>query len=249
MQGRDVLRQVAVAGAGVMLVGLGLTGDYGEGAAVRSPVVPAGYAFAIWAPIYLSNVAFVVQQARPSRRADPERRALGWPLAAAYASISLWSRVFAWQRPWLTGGLLGVTFASSALAYGRLWPAEGRERAWLVRLPVGLLFGWVSVATAASVSEQLLRPGGLEVDPTAVALPALAALGALGVAVSARAEGPPAYPAAVAWGLAGVAVAQRTKRPLLALVAGALGLAVAGAALVARGRRGQGAERGTRSVR
>jgi hypothetical protein len=198
MQGRDVLRQVAVAGAGAMLVGFGLTGDYGEGAEVRSPVVPAGYAFAIWAPIYLSNVAFAVHQARPSRHADPELRALGWPIAAAYAPISLWSRAFAWPRPWPTGGLLGVTFASSALAYGRLRPGEGRERALLMRVPIGLLFGWVSVATAASVSEQFLGPGGPDLDPTAVALPTLAALGALSVAVSARAEGPPAYPAAVA---------------------------------------------------
>jgi hypothetical protein len=131
-----------------------------------------------------------------------------------------------------------VTWAAAGLAYHRLPPPESSlAPTWTVRVPVGLLFGWLTVAAAAGQSEELLDPANsdLDLDPERLAIAGLAAVGTIGSAITLGVDRSLAFPAAVAWGLGGVIVAQIEERPAVALAAGAalaaVGLATVGALL------------------
>src|SRR3712207_1379871 len=66
---------------------------------VTTVMVPAGYAFSIWGPIYASTAAYGIYQARPSLREDPLLRRVGWLTAPAFLGTSLW--LLAAQRQWI----------------------------------------------------------------------------------------------------------------------------------------------------
>ena len=99
MVDRDLLRQVTVAAAvsGGFIVGV--SGDYGDAAAGPSLVVPASYAFGIWAPIYVGLFSHAVYQALPARRRDRVLRRTGWATACAVGLSGLW--VWAQDAPGL----------------------------------------------------------------------------------------------------------------------------------------------------
>jgi len=71
-------RWATVAGA-VFQVLAGALVPIGE-IATRFPslVIPAGYAFAIWGPIFLLGLVYAAYQMLPSRREDPLLRRVGW---------------------------------------------------------------------------------------------------------------------------------------------------------------------------
>lgn len=249
---RDVVRQAAVVLGALIGIGLGLTGDYGSGESSPSPVAAASYTFFVWALIYAGILTFAVNQALPSRRTDRVLRRAGWPAAAAFFAIGLWADVFLLERYWLTEALVLVTLAVALLACARVRPAVAplrRRDCWLVRAPLFLLGGWLTVATVVGSTEALLTEGfayfGLGATLYGVLLLLLA--GAAATAVTLLLRGSLAYPWAVAWGLVGIVVTQLGDRPAVALtaVAMALLLVAAGAWTVAGGP-GRGSPRGVR---
>lgn len=205
---RDRVRQVTVLLAIVIGTASGLVGDYGTDP--FSPIfTPATYAFVIWAPIYLGSLGYAVHQAKPSQATNPLLRRVGYPSAAAYLLTGTWIR--AEGRPWLVIVLIAATMAAAALTYSRL----GRQRSgiagtekWLVRAPIGLHTGWITLATLVATT-QALNQLGVTISGTAETRAAvvLLAVGAIiGGAVSGWVPASPAYAAALAWGLTGTAV-------------------------------------------
>ena len=65
-------------------------------------VIPAGYVFSIWSVIYLLLAAFTVDQARPSRAADPTLRRLGWLPALTGVLNTGWLVLFHYEAFVLT---------------------------------------------------------------------------------------------------------------------------------------------------
>lgn len=237
MVDRDLLRQVTVVAAvgGGFIVGV--SGDYGDAAAGPSLVVPANYAFGIWAPIYAGLFSHAVYQALPARRRDPVLRRTGWATACAVGLSGFW--VWAQGVPALELSLIAVTTAAAVTAYTQAAPVQQSEAAsvrdrWLVRIPLGLFSGWITVATVAGSGEALITSGISAPWPGAEAW-STAALVAAGAAAAALAWWRPvslAYAVAVTWGLAGVAVRVLPQHPapgVAALVAGAA-VAAAGVA-------------------
>lgn len=226
---RDVARQVAVVAAVVGGVLSGATGQYGDGEDSADPVLPADAAFAVWAPIYAGVACYAVHQARPGVRRDPLLRRTGWPLAAAVGLSGLWVKV---QDPPVAQ--LPLVAATTAAALGALLRSapSGRHREppsasspvaeeYLVRVPIGLLAGWLTLATSAATTEVALA-SGLRVSERAadrwgaLVLVTTAALGAL---TARRAAAPASYPLVLGWGLAAVAVRDRRRYPISAVVA------------------------------
>jgi hypothetical protein len=207
----DGVRQAVVVGSVVGGIVSGATGDYGEAGPSPSLVLPADYAFTIWGPIYAGSIVYAVQQARPSRRADPVFRRTGWAAAAAYGLAGTWVRVQ--RHPRLQLAVIGATAAATALSYARARPATPQEQLsaqdrWTVRVPLGLFAGWITLATAAGGTEAIMaaRGGDLPVDHTRWAVGVLTVTGAAVATIGRRAPLSPAYPAAVSWGLIGTAV-------------------------------------------
>ncbi|MFD1142118.1 tryptophan-rich sensory protein [Larkinella insperata] len=123
---------------------------------------PAGFAFSIWGVIYLGLLGFAVYQALPSQRTNPRFRAIG-PLVLLNGLFnSLWLPIF--QNEWLfvsvlfIAGLLYTLYGINLglrLNVGQIPAAEK----WLARVPFGLYFGWVTVATIANVCVWLQSSG------------------------------------------------------------------------------------------
>jgi hypothetical protein len=244
MPDRDLVRQIVTAGAigGGFLVGV--SGDYGDSRTSPSLVLPSGYAFAIWTPIYAGLFSHAIYQALPAQRRDPLLRRTGWATACAVGISGFW--VWTQDIPGLELVLIAATTTAALTAYLRSDPQldtaapTGRDH-WLVRVPLGLFAGWISVATVAGGGEALIAAGlrtpwpGVEAWSTAVLLGTGAAAGS----IAWRWPVSFAYAAAVSWGLIAVAARNLPAHPVpgvAALVAGAA-VAAAGFAGVRRRQR------------
>lgn len=240
MVDRDVLRQMAVAVAVVGGFLVGVSGDYGDAAAGPSLVVPANYAFGIWAPIYAGLFSHAVYQALPARRRDPVLRRTGWATACGVGLSGFW--VWAQDIPGLELSLIAVTVSAAVTGYIRAAPVEKNEVAaardrWLVRAPLGLFSGWITVATVAGGGEALLDAGISAPAAEAWSTAALLAAGGVGAAVAWLRPVSLAYATAVIWGLAGVAVRILPQHPVPGAAAVLAGAAVAAAGVAGARRR------------
>lgn len=248
MPDRDVVRQVATAAAigGGFLVGV--SGDYGDGRSSQSLVLPSGYAFAIWTPIYAGLFAHAIYQALPAQRPDPLLRRTGWATACAVGISGFW--VWTQKVPGLELTLIAATTTAALTAYlrSRRQPQEDhtslRDR-WLVRVPLGLFGGWITVATVAGGGEALIAAGlkapwpGAEVWSAAVLIAAGAAAGTIALSKPVSL----AYAAAVSWGLAAVAVRNLPRHRVPGIAAVLAGTAVAAAGCAGAWKRARSLER------
>jgi hypothetical protein len=234
MPDRDLLRQCAVAAAVAGGILSGATGDYGDARESTSRVLPANYAFTIWFPIYAGVIGYAGYQALPAQRRNQLLRRTGGPAAAAVGLSGLWVRT---SSPAVQLPLIAATTSAALLGYVRAMPVDKAERTsaaarWLVRVPLGLFSGWITLAAGAAVTELLIdrgvRPPRPGADFWGAAL--LASLAGASVAVTRRIPVSAAYPAAVAWGLAGTAVRTlpRYRAPGIAAALGAGAVAFSG---------------------
>jgi hypothetical protein len=223
---RDVARQVLTVVGAVFQVVAPVIGFVGEdvGAtsdANRSLIVPAGYAFAIWSLIFLLCLAYAVYQALPGHRTDALLRSVGWWAAAAFLANGVWELLFPAQQFALAQLLIVAIFAFAALAQAGVVRAARsrplrRGEAWLVALPIGLLFGWITAATLVGFATTLVATGVWSSTGTveAVVGALLLLAGAAIAAVVLRASRPApagnriAYGGAVIWALVAVVVNQ-----------------------------------------
>jgi hypothetical protein len=194
-------------------------------------VVPADYAFVIWSPIFLLCLAYAVYQALPAHRENPLLRRVGPFTAGAFTLNGLWEILFPARQFLLAQVVIVGIFACAAVAYFRL-VLVARERSlgakerWLVALPIGLLFGWITAATLVSFATTFVALGLLEGGiGEAVLGAALLLTGGLVASVVLLAEeaaplqGYLAYTVAVLWALAGVVVNQYDESVLTTVAA------------------------------
>src|SRR5918995_1014225 len=184
-----------------------------------SLVIPADYAFAIWGPIFLLCLAYATYQALPANGQNPLLRRVGWSLAGAFFLNGLWEVLVPLRQPVVLQAILAGIFAYLAVAYLRLVRSEhgilSRADRWLVALPLGLLFGWITAANAVSLNDTLVEVGllGSGVGGALVGALLLIAGAVLASAVillsgAGPLQGLLAYAGAVLWALAGVVVNQ-----------------------------------------
>jgi benzodiazapine receptor len=137
-------------------------------------VIPAGYVFAIWGLIYALLGAFSIDQARPSRAADPTLRRLGYLPAMTGALNTVWLLLFQYEVFVLTVpvmiGLLVSLIAINAVTFADRDHLAGPMR-WTIRAPFSVYLGWITVATIANIAQTLKAIGfdGFGIDPPIVA--------------------------------------------------------------------------------
>ena len=225
------------------------------------PIVPMGYAFSIWGPIFAGSLAYAVYQALPPQGARTLLRRMGWATALAFACTTAWPLVA--QDPeleWATVALLATIAAALGLAVREIVRERAERGApfsrgdrWLVVAPVSVFLGWATVATFANVGTALRQagvtaPGAAEAGLTLVMLAAVTGLAAWATVAS---RGNAWFAATVVWGLVAITVANASgwRREQNLVVAGAAVVCtVVVAAALRLGRREARQPRGTSAV-
>jgi heme/copper-type cytochrome/quinol oxidase subunit 4 len=136
----------------------------GQSVALRSqaalhPLVPAGYAFAIWAAIYLWSLISAVWQMGEKHRDDPALKAVGWNMAGVYLINSLW-QIWVPLRglEWISFVLvaLALVLGLSGLLRLRELGAVSGEDTGFVFAPMALTSGWLTAATFINFTSVLV---------------------------------------------------------------------------------------------
>ena len=221
----DLARQTANVVGALFQIGVTLAAsaairevtDEGSGSLVE----PALYAFAIWALIFVLSLVYAAYQALPSNRENPLLRRIGWFTVGAFFCTGLWS-VFVPERQFvLAQTMLVVIFACLAIAYLRLahdlrGRASSMGERWLVALPLGPFFGWITAANAVSLTSEagrfgLVNSGGTSEALLGATLLLLGGILAAAVVLISKAgpvQGYLTYAATVLWALVAVIVNQ-----------------------------------------
>lgn len=191
----------------------------------------AGWAFSIWGLIYAALLAYGIYQVLPGTPRTPFLKRMGAPSLLALAGITAWIFAAAYDIEWLTIVLIVGSTAALIVPLTAAGPtqdgASGRERLF-VAWPLGLLAGWLTIASAVNILTVLNGNGQLPaaLEPGQWALAAVGLVVVIALWVTARTR-LPAYPLPIAWGLAGVWAAEQARNPDLSLAA-----AIAGGALL-----------------
>ena len=187
----------------------------------RTLVNPSGWAFAIWAPIYLGEAAFVTAQVFAS---DATTAALlphvTAPFVAANLFQSLWCASFrpsyskGWERYISVAMLAGTGYSLSLVqsAGSALTAIDSSITPYLL-LPMTVHFGWVSAATLVNLNGSLASNENASTR-SLIALGHSSALiaTALGVGLT-IASSIPAYGLTLAWALAACADGMAKRSP------------------------------------
>lgn len=187
-------------------------GDVGE-ASSRFPtlLVPAGYAFAIWGPIFLLGVMFAAWQLPAARGNDGSLRRLRPWATAGFALTALWTPVFLAQA--YVGAVLVIWASLATVLAGAVLaaraPGSSAAATPLPRIALALHAGWLTLAAFVNTAQLLLATGFTTQADQWPASAALWLAAALVLLAAQRALSPApaallAYSAAAAWGLVAV---------------------------------------------
>lgn len=118
-------------------------------------ITPASYAFAIWGVIYLGLISLAIYQVLPNHRDDPYLRKMGYFLVIASGAQILWVFLFLSRFFWLSVIAMLIILIALIMLYLRLKSfshPESQKEKWLVKFPISVYFGWISVATIVNVA-------------------------------------------------------------------------------------------------
>ena len=177
--------------------------------------VPAGYVFAIWGLIYLLLIIFAIYQALPAQKTNPRLRRIGYLFALSCVANIVW--LFLWHYeifPLTLLAMLVLLFCLIAI-YIRLETGVSRVstgETWAVRLTFSIYLGWITVATAANITDVLdyLKWNGWGISPVVWTMIVLAAVVVIAAAMSFTRRDI-AYQLVILWALAGIAIKQASQ--------------------------------------
>jgi hypothetical protein len=210
------------------------------------PIIPAGYAFAIWSVIYLGSVIYGVFQLARSRAQDPLLAKIRPFTASAFLATVCWLIAARFNLTgltvicmlWLLASLLPV-FMSFMKPKSRFTPAEQ----FAMVIPLSIYTGWVTVAVFADMSAFLHRHGLLNIllTPAGWAVVFLIVAGVIATRLTFKSASVP-FALTICWALVAILVANITREnhPAVAICCAAL----TGAQLLALvlSKRGRAAE-------
>lgn len=187
----------------------------------------AGYAFSIWSVIYLGLLAYAAYQAISPSASPSLLDRFGWPSIIAITGCGLWLLAAGADAKWATVAI--ITVSALALIVPLLQGTRGPSRdRWLIVVPLALLAGWLTVASAVNLLTVLTATGNVpDASATLWAIGGIVVTFAIAAAVTLLSTSW-VYAVPIAWGLVAIFVAEQGRRPEAAWTA----LACAGALLV-----------------
>lgn len=194
-------------------------------------ITPANYAFAIWGLIYLGLIAFGLYQLQPTQRQNPRLRRCGYLLVLACLAQCIWIYLFLYRLFPLSILAMAGILVPLIVMYRRLefdQPVTSRQERWLVRFPISIYLGWITVATVVNGAIALysVNWNGWGLAPAIWTVIMMLISTAIAAFVRYRYQDP-AYPGVTIWALVAIAIRQSQTPPIaITGIAAAIGLAL-----------------------
>jgi hypothetical protein len=198
----------------------------------RPAIQPAGYAFAIWGPIYLGLIlqaGFGLWKRAGDAVWTPSRL----PLIGAVTLGTVWLAI-ALAAPIIATLVILLMAVLAITAFLRAPTLPDR---WILSAPIAMFAGWLTAAAAVSTGVVLAGYGWL--SNTASTLVMLALVLVVAITVQSRRPAMPLYAATVIWAIIGVVVVNWADVPAVSY-AGIIGIVVLAATTAGFWRRAAG---------
>ncbi len=201
---------VVVATAGVLFVNYLATKGYIGGITPNyisdkypTYLTPAGYAFSIWGIIYLGLIVFSLFQLMPVQTENYQKVRSFYLLSCLANCVWIW--VWHHQMIEVSVGAMLVLLASLIAINVNL----SKEDSLIARVPFGIYFGWITVATIVNITICLVYLGVNATNSVALTLACILIGMATIIGVMVRLQLPnAAYGLTVAWGILAIAIKQ-----------------------------------------
>ena len=174
-----------------------------------NPATPAGYAFAIWAVIYVGALVYAIYQALPSNAHDALLQRIGWLTAAGYLLCVGWLLAARFGPGWMTVPIIVgmLPCLGAAFLIAARWPeSHGATRHAVLLVPLAIYVGWLSAAAFVNAADVLPGYGfdrfGLSAHAFGVLV--VVAAGLLGLAVTLYTSAYPPYVLTLLWALVAI---------------------------------------------
>jgi len=170
-------------------------------------ITPSGYAFAIWSLIYFGLVAFSIYQALPKNTGRFAKIRTVYILNCAANCV--W--IYLWHYEEILASLVVMFVLLGTLVFinVKLLKTESATEYWLARVPFGIYFGWITVATILNFTIALvyLNVKTSDFSTSILASVLIVAATLLGIIIRFKLVNV-AYPLTIAWALTAIAVKQ-----------------------------------------
>ena len=212
---RSPLQRVAIILAVVVQIGssylpmLGFGEPIGDRSdAIRTLITPAGYAFAIWGPLFLGSIVYAVWQALPAQKTNALLARIGWPSVIALSAQGVWAiytqfaNLTAISAVIILVSLAGLLVILRALCAATSFSSKER---WIVALVFSGLAAWLTAASIVNISASLAYHGvgGGFAYPLAAAI-MVGVGGVIAALATWRSRGNPWYALVFVWALVAI---------------------------------------------
>ncbi|WP_369766096.1 aquaporin [Erythrobacter sp. SD-21] len=242
---RSAFQRLAIILAVVVQIGATFLPQLGYGEpigdrsdSVRTLITPAGWAFAIWGPLFFGSAFYAIWQALPAQRDNVLLAQIGWPSVLALSMQGVWAIYTQFANLTVISALIIVTSLAALLvilhrlvAFER--PFSLAERT-IVAITFSALAAWLTAASIVNISASIVYHGvgGSGQFPMITAM--IVAVGGVIAAVAvARSRGNPWYALVFAWALFAIYMRGGQENGAIALATLVAGLLVLGAVVVA----------------
>ena len=193
-------------------------------------ILPANYAFAIWAPIYIGLIAFGIYQLQPTQRQNPILQRGGYLLILACLAQCAWiylflARLFPLSAIAMVGILLPLIGLYQHLDIGQ--QRISQQEQWFINIPISLYLGWITVATVVNVALALysLNWNGWGIAPSIWAVIMMSVSAAIATYITIQRHDI-AYTLVIVWAFVAIAIRQMDT-PLIAVAGVVMAIALA----------------------
>ena len=172
--------------------------------ALDTAIIPAGWAFSIWGIIFLWAILFALFSASRSENNATLVDRVAWPAIGAFTMNGIWGLYVPFFGLNLVSELIiviGLICAIAAALIAGRFSAKTFANQFFVAAPLGLLAGWLTMASFVGASSIMVGLG-IEMTNTVLLLIVTVAAGFAGFVAFLRPS--PAYLFAVVWALAAI---------------------------------------------
>ena len=239
---RSTIQRIAIILAVVIQIGatflpqLGYGEPIGERSdGVRTLITPAGWAFAIWGPLFFGSALYALWQALPEQQDNMLLARIGWVSVPALALQGVWALYTQFANLTFVSALIILGSLACLLAILRVLVTFEREFSLVERTIVAITFSalaaWLTAASIVNISATLVFHEILAQRSYPLLTSAIVMVGGVIASMAVwRSRGNPWYALVFVWALLAIYMRSGQQSAAIAIACALSGLLVLGCA-------------------